>query len=222
MKKTSVSSRMRLMPVLLVTALAATGTMVWQVDPTGAATARSLTLLGFAGNDALYNYDFLSTTASATNVDWTANMMFRNNAEIDKVKAILMPEFKNEGSAKYALLRDESYYTWDVDHGMKNPNDASCPSNVHMRLYADSDDRMYNLTDGFYIFGTTHIDWLEGCSGESFGYSEDAEAAFVSRFRNRGYAVYEDCCYWYNYEPLRYQGSHVWDNNGYTSIVSIP
>ncbi|MCA1706171.1 MAG: hypothetical protein LC808_24065 [Actinobacteria bacterium] len=201
--------------------LGALSALAFQALPSDGATARSLVLLGFAGNDALYNYDFLSTSASATNVDWTANMMFRNNAEIDKVKSILTPEFRNEGSVKYALLKDDTSYVWDSDRGMKNPA-GTCPSDVHLRLYADGDDRMYNLTDGFYIFGTTHIDWYEGCSGEQFGWSEDAESSFVNRFRNKGYVVWEDCCDWFNWEPLRYQGNHVWDNNGLTSIVNIP
>lgn len=208
--------------IAMSAALGATTAMAWSAVPSRAATARSLTILGIAGNDAIYNYDFLTASASSTNVDWTVNMMFRNNAEIDKVKAIIMPEFRSEGNIMDGRLKDGTDFVWDTDRGMKNPNMPTCPSNVHMRLYADGDDRMYNLNDGYYIFGTTHIDWRERCIGEEFGYSEDAEGAFVNEYRERGYAVLEDCCDWYNYEPRRYQGNHVWDNNGLTSIVRIP
>lgn len=201
-------------------AMAAVG---WSAPPSaGKYNAASFALLGFAGNDGLYNYDFRSASAVASNTDWTANMMFRNNANINKVKGILEPQFRNDGNIMNAYLKDDAAYTWDTDKGMKNPNGASCPSDVHMRLYADSDDKMFNLTDGYYIFGTTHIDWLEGCSSESFGYSEIAEESFAAQFRNRGYTVSEDCCFWFNSEAPRVEENHHWDNNGYTTIVDIP
>lgn len=186
------------------------------------ATASNLALLAFSGSDRIYNYDFNSQSLSSGNVDWTANMMFDDNAEIDKVKNLLQPEFDNTGNVKYADLRDyPDNYAWDSDRGIKNPA-GGCPDNIHMRLYADGDDRMYNLSDGFYVFGTTHKDINEGCSGEEFGYSEDAEAAFVGEFRDRGYSVSEDSVYWSNYEAYREEGNHVWENNGNTSYVHIP
>lgn len=49
------------------------------------ATSGSFGILN-TGDDRVYNYDFLSTNAVRTNVDWPMGMVFCQNASIDKVK----------------------------------------------------------------------------------------------------------------------------------------
>lgn len=47
------------------------------------ATTAKLTILSSDG-DSFYNYDFLSQSASSSNVDWPITMLHYNNAEVDK------------------------------------------------------------------------------------------------------------------------------------------
>ncbi len=81
------------------------------------ATTQNLSALSH-GEDGFYNYDFLSNTASSTNVDWPITMVFYNNAEVTKVKNIFF------GSAllawsMYEYLNDGTGWVWDDDKGTK-------------------------------------------------------------------------------------------------------
>jgi len=87
-----------------------------------------------------------------------------------------------------------------------------------MRVYPD-----YRYNDGYgkYVLGTTHYDGdypLEGWSG----YSEYAEHDFASIAKSKGFTVFVDWSYWYNDEPFRREGNHIWLNDGYTTAVYVP
>jgi hypothetical protein len=189
----------------------------------GAGSTSKLTIL-YVREDAFRNYDFLSQTVSSTNVDWPVNFLFWNNAEIDKVKSKLGGYYPYSGSKMNGRLNDGSGFVWDQDGGRKS---ILCPiigDAYHYRIYADSDDRMYNISWGYWVFGTSHIDHNECGFGKWFGKSEQAENHIASHARNvfGSSNVAEDWSSFYNYEPYREQGNHIWQNNGYATAVRVP
>lgn len=209
--------------VLAVTVLA----LSLYAPPVEAATASSLYDIGIR-EDHFYNYDFNGEVASAGNVDWAISLVFYNNAEIDKVKNALNPylPYSNNGE-KDAVVNDGGGYRYDGDRGRKV---SPCPPTgwfQHYRVYADGDDRLYNLDYGYWIIGSTHFDYNDGCSGAQHGYSETAEdwVAYWSGLVWPG-RVFGDYGYLYNYEGYRVETSegrpHIWENNGYATYVSVP
>lgn len=190
----------------------------------GAATAINLVKL-YIREDSFYNYDFNEGGQDWNNVDWTMNMLFWNNAEVNKIKDILYPEFPNWGGAKYQALDDGAGEWGDSDSGVKSR--PACPfygaSAYHMRIYADqSTDRMYNVDWGYYVIGSTHEDYQECTHDPQHGWTEWVETYFADYLRYLGYAVAEDWGWWYNREPPFWEGNHYWDNNGYTTATNIP
>jgi len=194
-----------------------------------AATARNLTILSVR-EDRWRNYDFNTREVRSTNVDWAVNLMFWNNATINRVKNILDNEYDRTGSTQHGRLSDNVFtqgYVWDDDGGRKTtacpgapfqPNEAR-----HYRIYADGDDRIYNLDWGYWVFGTSHYD-IDECSVTRpawFGWSETAEGWITYRWRQNGRGAADDWATFYNYEPYRVEGNHVWDNNGYASALHV-
>lgn len=203
---------MRFLKALIVLSLIITTSVL----PAMAYSTSNLNILSIR-EDSFYNYDFASETASNTNVDWPVTMLFYNNANVNKVKNIFFIGF---GWLKYGRLNDGAGWVWDSDGGTKGSSSWYSDRWLHMRVYADSDDRMYNLDWGYYVLGTTHYDQYP--SETWSGYSETAEEEFASIARSKGYAVYEDWGNFYNNEPYRVEGDHIWSNSGYTTAVNVP
>jgi hypothetical protein len=211
---------------LLVVALAAVGVGAALPTPAQARsiTWRYLTLPG--GGDSFYNYDFHSRSLRSNNVDWPVNLLFWNNATVPKVKSVVAADFPYIGGVKSAYVAG----SWDDDRGRKT-YPATCsggttyPNTVyHFRVYAPSNtDRMYNVNYGYFVIGTSHIDYREGCtSGDRwFGSSESAEAYIAGRFAARGRSVVQDVRWLNNYESYAREGSGLWYNGGYASVISI-
>ncbi len=198
---------------------------LFNVPPVQAATTSKLTVVGIAG-DAWYNYDFNGEVASSTNVDWPTMMIFYGNAEVDKVKNAYSPWYpKRMGDVKNAAMNDVGTWFYDSDRGIKK---TDCPPTgwfEHMRVYAPGgSDRMYNTNYGYWIMGTTHFDYNDGCSGAIHGYSETAESWFAQNARNiwGSGRVFEDWGWMFNGEPRRPEGNHIWESNGYSSYVNVP
>jgi len=152
------------------------------VATASAATARSdryRTLI--IRQDGFVNYDHTTRQVSRHNVDWAAALLFWNNASINKVKnSGIGPLYDQSGSKMNAVLSDNRSrgYVWDEDGGRKTTKCPGAPFNPktakHYRIYADGDDRLYNLSWGYWVWGTTHWD-INECppSGPArFGYSE--------------------------------------------------
>jgi hypothetical protein len=197
-----------------------------------AATARSgnLTIMQIR-EDRFRNYDFLSRSVAANNVDWAMSLLFWNNATINRVKnSGIGPLYDQTGGTMYGRMRETSAgpYVWDADGGRKTtkcPGLPTQPSSArHYRIYADGDDRLYNLDWGYWVFGSTHWD-INECrisGGASFGYSEDAEGLLVSAWNSRtAWPATNDWASWHNNEPFRVAGDHVWDNNGLASLFYV-
>lgn len=175
--------------------------------------------------DTMYNYDFDANRVSSSGVDWPITMMFTGNAEVDKVKQRLVTYLRWYGDSptgKNMLVNDGAGTSWDSDGGVK---DISCPlsgqSSRHLRLYAPSNtDRFYNVRFGYYVIGSTHRDFNE-CPpiGTRFDGSEAVESFITNGLP---YTKYPNARNFYNYEPLRAEGNHTWQNSGFASEVVIP
>ena len=182
------------------------------------------------GEDRFYNWDFENDDRSTrTNVDWPVTMLFYNDADVQLVKDMY---YTFVGSSMYARLNDGSSWVWDKDGGTKS---GLCTSQIyHMRVYADSDDHMYNTSWGYYVLGTTHIDNNEclPLSDEYWsGDSEQAEGHFAMHaediYSECDVAVFEDWRNFRNLEPYYRVKSnegpdHIKHNNGYATAVYLP
>jgi hypothetical protein len=193
-----------------------------------AASTSNLALLSLR-EDRWRNYDFTEQTVSANRVDWAISLVFYNNATINRVKNFLDNEYDQTGSRMNGRLSDNvnNGYVWDQDGGRKT---TACPGGPgqprearHYRIYADGDDRMYNLDWGYWVFGSNHYD-IDECPGGApavFGYSETAEGWITWRWRQNGHTAYDDWSSYSNREPYRVEGNHVWENDGYASALHV-
>ena len=213
--------------------IAAVGTIAATVPivhaaPASAAHTTHLMLLNSnndGSGDLFSNYDLTFAGYNQNGVDWGISFVFYGYAEIDKVKIGLRagdPGLRYDGSTMYEYLRDNGYMDWDRDNGIKNAQ-GSCPSDVHMRLYADSgDDQMgWSSSWGFWIVASDHKDIRETCSNQEFGYSEDAEAVFAGYAVSAGWWTNEDSLTMYNNQTVD-EGNHIWDQNGLGTASYVP
>jgi len=186
------------------------------------ATTSNLTLLMVA-EDSFYNYDFTSKNVSSSNVDWPVSLVFYGNADVNKVKNIYWG-VTILANTMYAYLDDGQGFVWDEDRGTKGVVWSNCTNSyvwLHMRVYAPNPpDYLYNIYYGKYVIATAHYDQfpLESWSG----YTECAEKHLAYIAKSKGYTVYQDLFYFYNYEPYRIQGNHIWLNNGYATYIYVP
>jgi hypothetical protein len=171
------------------------------------------------------NYDFESQSAVNTNVDWPVNLIFYNNATIDGVKFQLdnyygykSPEEKKMAIYQYGLTQ------WDGDGGKKG---ILCPIadqwTRHYRIYASSsDDTLYSPSLGYWVVASTHKDRGE-CPpiNKLFYDSEEVEEHIAGLYSTAGYNVWDDYTGWYNPEPYRVEGNHVWNSNGLATFIDI-
>jgi hypothetical protein len=189
-----------------------------------AATTSHLTYV-LLSEDRFYNYDFLSTQASSSNVDWPVSMLFYGNADINKIKLALFG-LEVIASPMYELLDDGSGWVWDSDRGTKEVHYSYYLNRyvyLHMRIYAPSPPDYFNDELGYYghyVIGTTHYDEYPFESWS--GYSEYAEKDVGLASKAIGWTVFEDHAFFNNPEPFRIEGTHVWDNNGYATFVYVP
>jgi hypothetical protein len=216
---------MKLRVLLALVVAAAAVVVIAGAGSASAATAccGNLRLLYFSG-DAIRNYDFTSQSVSSTNVDWGIDLNFYNNADINKVKNALNPYgYSGTGSTMYGRLSDNggASYVWDADGGRKK---GGCfDQYTHYRIYANpAYDFNYSTGMGYWVFGSTHYDNQEcfgGWHGKSEGAEWDVNSAADSAF---GVANRYDWANYYNYEPYRQEGDHIWDQDGYASYVYVP
>ena len=221
--------RSRLLLVVATVMVAGATTVVPMSDPVDAATTAGLRELS-SQEDRFYNYDFNSNVAAANNVDWAISLVFYNNAEVDKVKNALNPYLPHadNGIKTGGVSDDGGAYQYDGDKGRKV---SPCPPAgewfPHYRVYADGDDQLYNTNYGYYVVGSSHSDYNDGCAGVEAGYSEWAED-WVAYWSHQVWPdrVHQDYGYLYNAEPYRVETSdnrpHIWDNDGYATYVNVP
>lgn len=201
-----------------------------------AAESSNLTPLLFPDKDIIYNYDFTTTTgAGYQTVDWGTSLLFYNNASVNKVKGDgAVARYFAFGGPQYGWVDDgtttgpsgtqtpRGFY--DSDRGIKTDTPSCFGDTRHFRIYADGDDRLYDMGLGYWVYATTHKDFNELCA-DYYGDSEGTENDVAARFRNNGHAVFEDYASFFNYEPKhvdRLNSKHRWDSNGKATYVNIP
>ena len=81
--------------------------------------------------------------------------------------------------------------------------------------------RLYNSAWGFYVIGSTHYDIRECGRGATFGWSETSEGWVTWRWRANGGWAQNDWRYFSNPEPVRVEGNHIWQNDGYASRLHV-
>lgn len=192
-----------------------------------AATAAQDPVQLYIEEDAFYNYDFIEQgTVARDKVDWPVTLIYYNNAEIDMVKSLY---WIPTGTAQNGKVNDGAGWVWDTDAGTK---EEWCPvrsSALHLRLYADGDDMLYNTSWGYWVLGTTHYDTRECGWSPQFGYSEDAENEIANITRDwYGLTVLEDWGWFWNEEgdvgshQPRWEGNHAWLNDGFGTAIDLP
>lgn len=191
-------------------------------------TTSNLTIL-YRDEDSFYNYDFESQNVSSSNVDWPVTMLHYNGANVDIVQDGIYWGSCGDPlpfcAEMWGRMNDGGGFIWFGNKGTKTG--GSCTSSTHMRSYAGNQTlkASYNVSWGYYVVGTTHVDKQE-CFGGPHGWSETAEETAVQRARQMGYTVFEDYASFYNAEPYREEcvggNCHVWDNNGLASAVYVP
>ncbi len=178
--------------------------------------------------DSFYNYDFNSMYVSSSNVDWPINLVFFRNANVNKVKGIYLGI---PGSTKYAYLNDGYGWYWDSDRGVKPIINAGTQCGIdlgysflHLRIYADSDDKLWNYKWGNYVIVTAHIDDIPEIPGITpAGFNEAAENIASSIASSKGYQVYYDYDYFDNYVGycIKIGHKYYW-NYGYADFIKVP
>lgn len=192
-----------------------------------ATTTKSIILA--VDEDEFMNYDYLSKSASGSNVDWPVTVLFIGNASIDRAKSRMedwSTQFEyGSNQSMYLPIKDvfTNPMTWDQDNGKKTP---ICPgpgiSSPHFRAYAvGANHRMYNAYWGYWVLATTHRDYNECATGKRHAQSEQTEDLLINEV-DENTTVQRDIYNFANYERLRDEGNHRWENNGYASTVKIP
>lgn len=131
---------------------------------------------------------------------------------------------------------------FDNDSGRKRFSQSCTSTNwtSHMRFYAPQvkhgrpDDAFYSPDYGFMVVGTTHLDYRDrdGCAGREHGRTETAENWFIGTIRGvPGWTdTYDNPTIFYNanapHTVNRTVGGvavpHVYDNDGYGTLVNVP
>jgi len=212
----------------LITLAACTAVVLVAAVGAGAATPPANFGVVAYGGDTWTNYDLTATNTQS--VDWPVDLVFWGNASISKINAKL--GWFWPGSTIYALVNDGSGPLWVGSAGRKN---TLC-TDTHYRLYADSDGFLttspFSLL-GNYVIGTAHIDRNECSRSPSYGFNEQAEATVAARARAvwGAAAVQEDAHFLPDGTPtlallhnnVSYtEGNHLFDNDGYPTLIHVP
>lgn len=145
-------------------------------------------------------------------------IVFAGNANKTKVKnAFVYNFYQYTGSIMYNKLNNGSGWVANNDAGMKT--DYTDMNGYHYRLYAAGGSYMTNISWGNYVLATTHCDFL---MGGGYGWSEICEDDLCYYATVKGWTVYPDLIWFYNYDNGRQDGSQYWLSNGYASKINIP
>lgn len=188
--------------------------------------------------DSFDNYDYLERCENRTDmscgarnpneVDWAIDLLFRDNADIDRVKRTADYRFPRDEAGLKNQVISPSVWGWDEDRGRKYHEGGwgggTCPgnANMHYRVYADGDDgALYNTEVGYFVVGSAHNDYREGCSGAYTGDNDAAEGYVADAFGDKGYTVTKNAWDFFNKETI-WQGNHRWSNNGLATQIRLP
>lgn len=191
--------------------------------PANAASTSNLRLLAsywgsWFAEDSYYNYDFANGCMSpdSTKVDWAIDIVYFYNADCVKVKNMYFGNAFLDSEMK-AFLNDGVGLGSHSDKGTK----SGWPDGYHMRPYG----LWYSPTGTYRLYNQYLLSYcLASCHHDYIGWYCDEEATehlYVA-------GAPPGCSRWYdfynfgNYEPVRWEGTHCWDNDGYASRVGVP
>jgi hypothetical protein len=181
--------------------------------PVGAWTTSNLNYLIYDG-DSWYNYDFMTPTYAANNVDWPVTALYYGNASASYLRGILWGVASND-TVMCNLIGDQGTYWDDYDQGSK----SGFPMGSHIRFYAANGERSYCPSLGYNVVGTTHHDYLA-----VYGWTEDnsyvisSDIAAVIGWNN----VSLNSVYMYNAEVTRWEDVVRYvQNDGYADFIYI-
>ena len=196
--------------------------------------------------DYVWNWDLIETGDDVANmddkVDWRMRFVFKNNAEVDRVKHRLdgvgldpriNPSLPAKwGATQYAHIDDGHEHSgsyWDGDAGIKNG--ALCRWNYgHMRLYA-IEDQNYNPTLGYYVVASIHQDYEGFSCDNEFESFESDEDWWIDRIEDNlgedtdyDWEVTDNATSWRNNvigkAPIG--DVHTYESDGWGAEVFIP
>ncbi len=226
----------RVQAQLSAAALVASGVVLQGAPANGLPNweASNYAVVALAGNDQFTNYDHNTTNLGNdggwNNVDWPVTMFFYNNAHVQQIKSAMLargqPWNQNAGTM-HLLQKDDAYLAWDNDNGVKSNGTGCETAAYHLRVYARyPQDRNWNPVDGYYVLGTTHKDFHDGCSSllREFGWSELAENAFAGFMGEHGRPYQDDAIVFSNFEANGDEFAegerHYWMNDGNATAVN--
>lgn len=160
--------------------------------------------------EKFWNFDQVGGTTTSER-EHAVSMLFYQNAEVDKVKAIYWGStaihFK-----RYDRLNDDTFTNgWEYDQDRGTREREFLPEGRHMRVYAPyPEDYFYDVHLGYFVIGTVHYDYDGKACCEEW-----TEHSLCEHARDKGYTVYEDYCYISTEDSL-------YDSNGYVSYVLVP
>jgi hypothetical protein len=142
------------------------------------------------------------------------------------------PSYEPGGKGLYFGSYDSLY---DTDRGVYKGHMCSFKTAFgtigghkwHYRVYAPTgNDRMYNMSFGYYVYGTTHQDHHDSgglpCPGDWYGGSERSEHEVAETARDHaGWTVQEDALQMKNWDARGWIGNHLYSNNGKATIITI-
>lgn len=175
-------------------------------------------------SDSFDNYDFESERVSSTNVDQPVTLIFTNNAEKSKIYTALSGRYIFTGSMEYGRLNN-SFGWFFAGTGGKKTGPGCGVWDVHYRVYGDPahGNRMWSPSQGFYVIGTTHWDYNDGCGTAQYGWNESAEADVASYTQALGWTTYRNIWDMQNPNNGRWEGCcQYFDNNATASYVAVP
>jgi hypothetical protein len=182
--------------------------------------------------------------------DWPETMFYYNNASVDKVhSAFGFPPYP--GSPMSMSLNPTGFdwdWQWDDRRGTKStfacgaeeteispPFGLPGPSfdlhvpgqgrGYHTRVYGGAGGRMgFSLNFGYYVHGTTHIDYNEGCDPSWHGETEAAEQVLRDRIATQrpSWKVHGGWGFLYNNEIPRKHGKHRVNTDGFATYINVP
>ena len=173
-------------------------------------------------DDNFYNWDFESKSARRTNVDWPVTMVFTNGGEVSLVKNMFYGSTWRGVNMHFRLNDGDEGdgWEWDSDKGTKGG--GGCATTMyHMRVYGADNDSSYNVSWGYYVLGTTHVDYRECAPGRWHGESQRAEHHFNDMADDAGLTYSEDSVRFYNRESFRQVGRHRVRNDGYATSYDL-
>lgn len=158
--------------------------------------------------EKFWNFDQVKGQTTSER-EHAVSMLFYQNAEVDKVKAIYWGSTWWPHKRRFERLNDDDGWEYDQDRGTR---ESYAGLNArHMRVYAPyPEDYFYDVHLGYFVIGTVHYDYDGKACCEEW-----TEHSLCEHARDKGYTVYEDYCY-ISTEDSPY------DSNGYVSYVRVP